>query len=120
MVWILPLVNLTGCGFAEDYRRSAAVTRKKGICRAMQRKYAAAARLARRLVADFQLLRATTGREALHDRPVWVDEWEATSCVTLIPSLAVYPMPSMGAFTAQKAASRVWRGAPTAHYTPRR
>ncbi len=53
----LPLVNLTGCGFAEDYPESAAGDAKGAIiCRAMQRKYAAATPQ-RELVADFQLHR---------------------------------------------------------------
>ncbi len=123
VVWLdgldLPLVNLLGCGFAEDYPEDQQpVTRKEGDYLPRYAANMLPLRHQRGNSSPIFNYRYDRSREALHDliRMGDPDEWEGYKLRYVNPVTGGYPMPSMGRSCncCQKALPRVWRGAPTA------
>lgn len=123
VVWLdgldLPLVNLLGCGFAEDYPEDQQpVTRKEGDYLPRYAANMLPLRHQRGNSSPIFNYRYDRSREALHDltRMAIRMSGKVTSCVTLIPSPAVIRCRrwARSCNCCQKALPRVWRGAPTA------
>ncbi len=123
VVWLdgldLPLVNLLGCGFAEDYPEDQQpVTRKEGD---YLPRYAANMLPLRHQKGNSSPIfnyRYDRSREALHDltRMGDADEWDGYKMRYVNPVTGGYPMPSMGTFynCCRRAFPRGWRVPPTA------
>ncbi|EKC3234868.1 gentisate 1,2-dioxygenase [Salmonella enterica] len=105
VVWLdgldLPLVNLLGCGFAEDYPEDQQpVTRKEGDYLPRYAANMLPLRHQRGNSSPIFNYRYDRSREALHDltRMGDPDEWEGYKLRYVNPVTGGYPMPSMGAF----------------------
>lgn len=97
----LPLVNLLGCGFAEDYPEDQQlVTRKEGDYLPRYAANMLPLRHQRGSSSPIFNYRYDRSREALHDltRMGEPDEWEGYKLRYVNPVTGGYPMPSMGAF----------------------
>lgn len=105
VIWLdgldLPLVNILGCGFAEDYpEEQQPVTRKEGD---YLPRYAANMLPLRHQTGNSSPIfnyRYDRSREVLHDltRLGDADEWDGYKMRYVNPVTGGYPMPSMGAF----------------------
>lgn len=97
----LPLVNLLGCGFAEDYPEDQQlVTRKEGDYLPRYAANMLPLRHQRGSSSPIFNYRYDRSREALHDltRMDEPDEWEGYKLRYVNSVTGGYPMPSMGAF----------------------